>query len=149
MSLKSVLQLSAVGAGIVLLLAALAGLAYMNRPPTLTEKVVAYQAQQYAAQVYMGAGCAAAGAKDPNFAPALMQSHGMVCGQVIGRELHDISEGRGLCKIDDKKCLFTVAFVLTKLRVSGTPADTSEDVDAISSEMEDAYNKINEAKESK
>lgn len=145
--LKTILAILGGTAVVLLGLAALIGIAYMNRPPSVLEKLVIQQQQSELAVQVMTAGCAVAGANDPGFGPTLNQSRGMVCIQVLGQNLADVLAGHGDCKIDDKKCLFTLGFALTKMRALQEMPDSYEAVSQLQDEIDTMYQKLNSTKE--
>lgn len=147
MTIKSILAV-ALGTTVVLIgLAALVGLAVVNRPPSDLEKIVILQATQENAVRVFTAGCTIAGVNDPGFGPVINQSHGQVCIQVGGENLVKLLDGRGECKLDDKKCIFTLGYALTKMRGLQEMPDGPAGVDKLQEEINTFYEKLNSTKE--
>ena len=85
-----------------------------------------------------------AGMNDPGFAPALHQSRGMVCFQVLAPNLGNVMDGKGECKNDDKKCIFALGYALTKMRAL---QELPDDLEKLQDDINTAYEKLNATKE--
>jgi hypothetical protein len=116
--------------------------AYVNRPPTLVEKIAVKEAQHALIVTTMASGCTAAGVKDQQMGQALAMTRGMVCLQILEETLPNELQGKGFCKPDDKKCLFAVAYTVTSIRGLGR-----DDLDQIESEIDESYEKVYATKE--
>lgn len=147
MTIKTVYAVLLGMAVAILGLAALVGLAIVNRPPSDLEKIVAnQQMREYVAEV-MTSGCTIAGMNDPGFGPQLNASRGMVCFQVLAPNIGNIMDGKGECKVDDKRCLFTAGYVLTKMRALQEMPEGSEGLKKLQEDVDTMFEKLNSTKE--
>lgn len=136
-----------IGLGVAAALFVATLFAIANRPPSTLDQLLDKEVGYELVQIEMASGCTAAGALDPGIGPAIAASKGMVCSQILGKTLINEEEGKGFCKADDKKCLFTEGFVVTRVRAMDEMPQSEADRDKLQNEINAAYEKINSTKE--
>ncbi len=115
---------------------------YVNQPPTATQTAFAAEMQRRQIEMFMGAGCAAASRHDEQLSYQVNASRGMICVQIVGREMEANYSGKGQCKSEDAYCLFSTAYLLTLMRSNAIVIDTNGDLSQVEQLIDDDFEKL-------
>jgi len=140
---KSKKLLAALAAGLAIALAL--NFALVSAPKnTDLSKALAAEARQEAAITAVVQGCVAKALKSGNegLIFAINLSRGQACMQITGDTAQKAADGKGLCDADDRKCLFTLGYAQTARRALGQEVKTDAELDALQTEIDQAFEKI-------